>query len=145
MIRQLTKKDKDIFFCLLDEFYNSDAVIKPIPKNYYENILNVLTDQNSSAKGYLIGDEKTVFGYGVVNLTFSMEAGGNTLWLEDLYIRKDYRNKGFGKQYFDFIFSTYKNVNRFRLEVEETNPKAIKLYKSLGFEFLEYKQMILDK
>jgi ribosomal protein S18 acetylase RimI-like enzyme len=74
-----------------------------------------------------------------------MEAGGDTLWLEDLYIRKDFRNKGLGKEYFNFIFSEYKGVRRFRLEVEDTNERAVKLYKSLGFEFLEYKQMILDK
>ena len=144
MIRPLNENDREIFISLLKEFYNSDAVIKPLPNSFYPEIFNKLLDTKSSAKGYLIESDGVVCGYGVINLTFSMEAGGDTLWLEDLYIRKDFRNKGLGKEYFNFIFSEYKGVHRFRLEVEDANERAIKLYKSQGFEFLEYKQMILD-
>ena len=74
-----------------------------------------------------------------------MEAGGNTLWFEDLYIRKEFRSRGLGKEYFNYIFNTFKNIRRYRLEVEEENQSAIKLYTSLGFRFLDYKQMIIDK
>lgn len=145
MIRPLNEKDKEIFITLAKEFYNSDAVIKPLPQDFYPFIFDKLIKKNSTAKGFIIEYDGKICGYGVVNLTFSMEAGGDTLWLEDLYIRKDFRNKGLGKEYFNFIFKKYKKVKRFRLEVEESNPKAIKLYKSFGFDFLEYKQMILDK
>lgn len=145
MIRPLNKKDKEIFITLTKEFYNSDAVIKPLPQTFYPEIFKKLLNKNCSAKGFIIEHDGEICGYGVINLTFSMEAGGDTLWLEDLYIRKEFRNKGLGKEYFNFIFEKYKTVKRFRLEVEDSNPKAIKLYKSLGFDFLEYKQMILDK
>ena len=145
MIRELKKQDKEIFFLLLDEFYNSNAVLAPIPKSYYEDIFSELFKQNSSAKAFIIEHDGTICGYGVINITFSMEAGGKTLWLEDLYIRKEFRSKGLGKEYFNFIFENFKDIRRYRLEVEEENERAVKLYKSLGFKFLDYKQMIIDK
>ena len=145
MIRELEKKDKEIFFALLDEFYNSNAVLAPIPKSYYQDIFEHMFTSNCSAKTFIIEQEGKICGYGVINITFSMEAGGNTLWFEDLYIRKEFRSRGLGKEYFNYVFDTFKDIRRYRLEVEEENEKAIKLYKSLGFKFLDYKQMIIDK
>lgn len=145
MIRELERKDKEIFFSLLDEFYNSNAVLAPIPKSYYQDIFEYMFAPNTSAKTFIIESDGVVCGYGVINITFSMEAGGKTLWLEDLYIRKEFRSRGLGKEYFNYVFDTFKDIRRYRLEVEEENEKAIKLYKSLGFKFLDYKQMIIDK
>ena len=36
-------------------------------------------------------------------------------------------------------------VRRFRLEVTRSNEKAVRLYERLGFTFLDYDQMILDR
>ena len=134
MIRRLEKKDKDIFFTLLDEFYNSNAVLAPIPKSYYQDIFEYMFTPNTSAKTFIIESDGVVCGYGVINITFSMEAGGNTLWFEDLYIRKEFRSRGLGKEYFNYILNTFKDIRRCRLEVEEENERAIKLYESLGFK-----------
>ena len=37
------------------------------------------------------------------------------------------------------------NAKRFRLEVEEDNIPAVNAYKKQGFEYLEYKQMVINK
>ena len=36
-------------------------------------------------------------------------------------------------------------VKRFRLEVTRSNEGAVRLYEKLGFSFLEYDQMVLDR
>ena len=36
------------------------------------------------------------------------------------------------------------NIDRIRLEVEEENTRAASLYERLGYEKLDYKQMIKD-
>ena len=54
MIRELEKKDKEIFFALLDEFYNSNAVLAPIPKSYYQDIFEHMFTSNCSAKTFII-------------------------------------------------------------------------------------------
>ena len=88
MIRPLNKKDKEIFITLTKEFYNSDAVIKPLPENFYPEIFKKLLKKNSTAKAFIIEMNGIVCGYGVINVTFSMEAGGDTLGLKTFILEK---------------------------------------------------------
>ena len=48
-----------------------------------------------------------------------------------------------GGAFLDFVKKRY-STNRFRLEVEEENHRAVALYRKHGFEFLSYRQMICD-
>ena len=40
---------------------------------------------------------------------------------------------------------SYPTARRFRLEVTQANRGAARLYRSAGYEFLHYDQMVLDK
>ncbi|MFR5112285.1 MAG: GNAT family N-acetyltransferase [[Clostridium] leptum] len=70
---------------------------------------------------------------------------GKTLMIEEIYLKESCRGKGFGRQFFRWLFQEYPQVKRFRLEVTKANAGAAKLYASLGFVPLEYNQMILDR
>ena len=51
-----------------------------------------------------------------------------------------------GKAFFEFLKTELAGrIKRIRLEVGEDNLGAIKLYKNIGFEFLDYRQMVIDK
>jgi ribosomal protein S18 acetylase RimI-like enzyme len=65
--------------------------------------------------------------------------------IEEIYLKESCRGKGFGRQFFRWLFQEYPQVKRFRLEVTKANAGAAKLYASLGFVPLEYNQMILDR
>jgi ribosomal protein S18 acetylase RimI-like enzyme len=43
-----------------------------------------------------------------------------------------------------FIEREYPSAKRFRLEVSKDNTRAVGLYRSLGYEVLEYVQMVKD-
>ena len=63
---------------------------------------------------------------------------------DDLYkyrLLMDYVDMG----YYDEIMKAKPEVRRFRLEVTRSNEKAVRLYERLGFTFLDYDQMILDR
>ena len=84
-------------------------------------------------------------GYAILVKGFSTEAGGRSLWLEELYVMPEYQGRGLGKEFFQFLFDAYgKDVCRFRLEVEADNQRAIQLYRKLGFQALPYVQMVKD-
>jgi ribosomal protein S18 acetylase RimI-like enzyme len=84
-------------------------------------------------------------GYGLTAKTFSQEAGGYVIWLEELYIREQFRSRGLGSEFFAYVEKKYAGqAARFRLEVEEDNVRAISLYKRLGYEALDYTQMIKE-
>ncbi|WP_331836964.1 GNAT family protein [Erysipelothrix piscisicarius] len=56
-----------------------------------------------------------------------------------------YRGQGLGTEALSILMDAFPDVVRFRLEVTPSNKGAKKLYERLGFEFLGYEQMILDR
>ena len=72
--------------------------------------------------------------------SFSTEFGKPCIWIEDLYIKEQYRGMGLGKMFLDFITEKYTGCI-FRLEVEKENEGAVGLYEKCGFDFLPYLEM----
>ena len=64
---------------------------------------------------------------------------------EELYLKEEARGKGYGSRYFEAVMKARPEVKRFRLEVTRSNEGAVRLYQKLGFEFLDYDQMVLDR
>ena len=66
--------------------------------------------------------------------------------IEELFVKENFRGMGIGKSFFEFLENNLSGkINRIRLEVGEENEDAIRLYKRIGFEFLDYRQMVYDK
>lgn len=146
MIRKITEKDKNIFIELMDEFYHSDGVQHTLPKHYYEKAAEEVLKDSPYMTAYLIESEGGVAGYGQLSFTYSTEAGGMVVWIEELYIRSKFRGRGLGTAFFDKIFTMYQNkATRFRLEIDPDNEGARRLYESLGFENLGYESMVIEK
>ena len=83
-------------------------------------------------------------GFGLLNITYGHEAGGRVVWIEEIYIREEYRGRGLGREFFEYVFANIPAA-RYRLEVEPENERAVALYEKLGFEVLEYGQMVKDR
>ena len=65
------------------------------------------------------------------------------VWIEELYLRPDFRSHGIGSEFFAFLEQEHPAA-RYRLEIEPDNERAAKLYRSRGYEVLPYVQMIKD-
>ena len=85
-------------------------------------------------------DGEEVQGYAMVAKSFSTEFGKPCIWIEDLYIKPEYRGMGIGSKFFQYIEEKYPDAVK-RLEVEEENERAIKVYEKNGFEVLPYMEM----
>lgn len=145
MIRLIQQKDKDEYIQMATDFYESDAVCHNIDKQNILNAFDEYLNNSPYTECYILEEENKIIGYGMIAKTFSQEAGGIVVWIEELYLKQEYRSLGKGSQFFEFIYNKYKdNVKRIRLEVEKDNKRALKLYKKIGYEPLEYKQMIMD-
>lgn len=145
MIRKLTENHRDLYIRMAEEFYSSDAVLHPIPRAYIERTADEALQSDAYAEIYLLECEGEPAGYGLTARTFSQEAGGSVLWIEELYIREQFRSRGLGREFFSYIEEKNKDrTARIILEVEEENTRAASLYERLGYEKLDYKQMIKD-
>lgn len=145
MIRKLTQEDRQNYLLLAKEFYSSEAVLHDIPVKYIENTFEEIMRSDAYALAYALEAHGEMVGYALLAKTYSQEAGGLVLWLEELYIREQDRGYGLGTEFFEFLEKNLKNgVARIRLEVEEENKKAVALYQKMGFNWLDYRQMIKD-
>ena len=72
--------------------------------------------------------------------SFSTEYGKACIWIEDLYIKPEYREQGIGGAFFEYIKEKYSNCV-LRLEAEEDNETAVRLYKKSGFSAVPYLEL----
>lgn len=145
MIRPMQAGDREAFLELAHTFYHSDAVLHPIPDAHLEKSFDLMTQGSPYMEGYMVEANGECAGYAIVSLTYSNEAGGIVVWLEELYISPAFQGKGLGGEFFDYIERQYAGrAARIRLEAARGNAGAIRLYQRRGYREFDYYQMVKD-
>ena len=140
MFRLMTANDKEKYFEMSRQFYSSGAALNEIDDKKREFFWNEILNAKQ-VKGYIIETDGKISGYALTVNYPSQEFGGNVLWIDELFVLPEFRNRGIARSFFEFAEGLSEKI-ALRLEVEPDNEKAVKLYKSLGFKPLPYLQMI---
>ncbi len=145
MIRRLSNEDHDIYIAMAKEFYASDAVLNNVPEENLENTFSELMHSDIYTVCYLLIRSENICGYALLSKTYSQEAGGMVLWLEELYVCPQYRSMGLGTEFFEWLENNKgSDIKRIRLEIEPENERAVSLYVRRGFDFFDYSQMVIE-
>ena len=139
-VRAMVDSDKAAVLEMMRIFYASPAVLSNGSEEIFTADIENCVGDNPYLEGYIIEDAGIIQGYGMVAKSFSTEFGKPCIWIEDLYIKQAYRGREIGKLFLDYIADKYPHC-LLRLEVEEENERAMKLYKKCGFEVLPYTEM----
>lgn len=169
-IRPMTAEDRSSVIDMMRVFYASPAVLSNGSEEIFLNDVENCVNDSPYLEGYIfeatideqgistvsmngpkaaclemsdnkeISCDKLLLGYGMVAKSFSTEFGKPCMWIEDLYLKEEYRGLGFGSQFLNYIAEKYEEAI-LRLEVEEDNERAIRTYKKCGFEELPYMEM----
>jgi len=89
---------------------------------------------------FLIAKEKEqVIGFAAISYAWTLEHGGKSAWLDELYVLPAYRGRGVGGE---LVARVIEEVGRegcwaIDLEVEEEHRRAERLYERKGFERLK--------
>ncbi|MGN1480291.1 GNAT family N-acetyltransferase [Porcipelethomonas sp.] len=145
MIREINVNDKDKFLIMCKDFYNMDCVDHEIPESYILKTFELLISGSEFTKSFIYEIDGKIAGYILLAFTYSNEAGGMVVWLDEIYVDPEFRGRGVGSDLIDFVVEKYNDAARFRLEVTESNKRAKKLYISKGFKDLTYEQMEILK
>ena len=138
--RKIKKGEENAVIDMMREFYTSPAVFTNGSEEIFNNNLNACIKDSPYLDGYVFIVEEEIVGYGMIAKSFSTEFGKPCIWIEDIYVKDEYRGLGLGKALMDFVLSRYTDCI-FRLEAEEENGKAIALYEKCGFSVLPYLEM----
>lgn len=144
MFREITPADRELYYHYVDIFYHTDAVEAPVPSENYAATFDELMRSDAYLKCYIFEDEGTPCGFALLSKTFSQEAGGFSVTIEEIYIDEAHRGKGLATEFFEYL-KEIDNIARLRIEVEDENRGAKRLYKRMGFKLLPYLQMVIDK
>ncbi len=140
-IRLMRPEDKSCVMEMMEVFYASPAVHTNGSAEIFSNDIDACVSDNPYAEGYMIEQSGEVLGYAMIAKSYSTEFGKPCIWIEDLYLKDAYRGMGIGKCFFAFLTEKYTDC-LLRLEVEEENHRAIRLYEKCGFSVLPYIEMI---
>lgn len=123
MIREMKENDLDEVLVIEKSLFNS-------PWNK-EQFLYELND-NDLGNAYVYELDNKIIGYGMLWYLFENAD------ITNLAIKKEYQNKGYGKELLKFLLiDALKNDCEFvHLEVRVNNDNAINLYKKFGFEII---------
>ncbi len=136
----------------------SDAgILLPFMRAYYEfdghgfdegkaktALIRLLRD-SSLGRAWLILDGQTAAGYIVICFGYSLEWLGRDAFIDELYLREEYRGRGWGRKAVEFAEEAARalEVTTLHLEVVEQNTGALEVYRKLGFK--EHASRFLSK
>ncbi len=140
-IRPMNESDRNEVIEMMRIFYSSDAVFTNGSDEIFTSDFDNCIKDNPYLEGYIIDDNNTVIGYIMIAKSFSTEFGKPCIWIEDIYIKNEYRGKGIGYKILEYIAQKFDNAV-IRLEVEEENKRAVHIYEKCGFTILPYQEMI---
>lgn len=103
---------------MLDKFLSAEAVKESVKTGY---------------EYYFLRDEDQILGF-----TAICPKEDGTLFLSKLYIKKEYRGKGYLKSSFDFLkdYAKSKELKCIWLTVNKHNDRAIAAYKKMGMDII---------
>lgn len=143
IIRKMLQEDTKEVLEMMQVFYTSDAVFTNGSQEIFKKDVENCVGECPYLEGYIFEQDGKIQGYGMVAKSFSTEFGKVCMWLEDLYIKEEYRGSGLGSEFFRFVERKYPDTV-LRLEVEPENEGAIKLYERCGYRALPYMEMKKD-
>jgi ribosomal protein S18 acetylase RimI-like enzyme len=136
----MAEKDRSQVIEMMLVFYASPAVLSNGSKEIFEADFNSCIGESPFIEGYIFEDDDNIQGYAMVAKSFSTEFGKPCIWIEDIYIKSEYRGLGIGSLFLNYIEEIYPN-SVFRLEVEAENERAVNVYKKHGYEVIPYMEM----
>ena len=143
-IRKIAAQDQSDFLAMSLEFYASEAVLHEIDPRFHERAFAELMSDSPYLDGYFLESDGKTVGYALLMKSYSREAGGPMVWVDELYVRPAYQGQGIGSAFFAWLEQQVPAA-RYRLEVEPENTRAAALYHRKGYVPLPYTQMIKDK
>ena len=133
-------QDRNAVIGMMRTFYSSPAVLSNGSEEIFASDFAHCIEGGPYLEGYVFEEDETILGYAMVAKSFSTEYGKPCVWIEDLYIKSAFRGQGLGGRFLQFAEERHPGAV-FRLEVEEENERAVRLYRQCGFDVLPYMEM----
>ncbi len=126
--------DAEILLELMREFYEFEDL--SFDESVARNALEMILSNKFFGSVWLIQQAEQTIGYAVLTLGFSLEFQGRDSFIDELYLRSDFRGQGIGKRALERLQEECSKlgVKALHLEVERKNEIAQAVYRKDGFK-----------
>ena len=128
-IRKIEEHDFPILIALFNEF----ALFEKLPEKMTNSVEQMLEEKDYLTGFVAMNNADEILGY--VTYFFGYYTWiGKSLYMDDLYVRQDFRGAGVGTKLINEViaFAKAEKCKKLRWQVSEWNQPAIDFYKSLG-------------
>ena len=136
-IERATSKDIDELLELIQKQFLEHEIECNAPQ-LEAAIRPMLTDE---ALGFILiaKDNDQLFGFAAISFAWTLEHGGKSAWLDELYVLPEHRNAGIGTVLLESVMSEVEKEGCLAvdLEVDNDHRRAENLYKRKGFQKIE--------
>lgn len=129
-----TGTDVELLVAMMEEFYGEAAY--PFDAVRARRGFTELLSTPHHGQSFVIVHESRPAGYLVLTRTFSMEYGGRSAFIDDLYVRPAHRGRGVAAAALEALRAVALDldVRAIHLEIERDNAAAQAVYRRAGFE-----------
>jgi GNAT superfamily N-acetyltransferase len=120
---------------MMQALYAEDQASSPVDRSHFTATVEFLLANPSRGRILAFREGESLRGYALLVPYWSNEFGGNLLYIDELFVVPEARNRGISRRFFAYLQRTrpYDPV-ALALEVTPANTNARRLYESLGFE-----------
>jgi len=128
-IREINENDFTELIALFQEF----AIFEKLPDKMTNSVAQMKSEKEY-LKGYVaVTGNNEIIGYATFFFAYYTWIG-KSLYMDDLYVKNEFRGKGIGTQLINTVINLAKTskCQKLRWQVSEWNKPAIDFYQSLG-------------
>jgi ribosomal protein S18 acetylase RimI-like enzyme len=119
---------------MMRALYVEDPPAFPVDPHRFPETIDVLLAEPSRGSVIVFAKGAALRGYAILIPYWSNEYGGTILYVDELYVIPECRNRGVGRQFFEHLARTKPfDAIAIALEVSPANERAQRFYESLGF------------
>jgi ribosomal protein S18 acetylase RimI-like enzyme len=135
--------DADLLVGLMREFYAFDHIA--FDEAPARSALRQILGDGRLGVVHLIRVGAETAGYLVMTFGFSLEFHGRDAFVDELYLRENFRGRGIGKACIEFAAEVCRaeGIAALHLEAERANTRAQALYRRVGFR--EHDRYLMTK
>ena len=126
--RKMRESDKAEVLDMMKVFYASPAVLTTPSDRILEKDFDDCVGECPFVTGFVMEKDNQTAGYMMTAMCYATEYGGLCIWIEDLYIKPEFRHLGAGTMALEFIENEY--------EKHDTDRNLIKQQRAAADEYM---------
>jgi GNAT superfamily N-acetyltransferase len=133
--RPMQAHEQSVVAQMMKALYEENPEDHPLREEHISRTFAQLAAHPDYGTILVFESEGKIAGYAVLINFWSNEYGGIVLSIDELYILPQFRGKGIGTDFIQYLHATkFHNAVALELEVIPYNTRALKLYEKLGFK-----------